>query len=207
MRHAREQIADTLLRSPVGGTPELNLGPAADAFRQEVRNWLAIHWDTDAQNRERAQPFEQRDFDRAFSQKLARQGWIAVSWPQEYGGQSRSPLEQFVFVEEMSYARAPTAAHTCGSELVGPALIAFGTLEQKENFLPAILRGERTFCLGYSESEAGSDLAGLRTCAVRDGDRWVINGEKLWTSLGDRAEYHWLADRTDPEASPPACGY
>ena len=127
---------------PVGGTPN-RTSDWPPTFRQEVRNWLAIHWDTDAQNRERAQPFEQRDFDRAFSQKLARQGWIAVSWPQEYGGQSRSPLEQFVFVEEMSYARGRTAAHTCGSELVGPALIAFGTLEQKENFLPAILRGER----------------------------------------------------------------
>ncbi len=206
VRHARNHIADMLFRSPAGGTPQLDLGQAANAFRQEVRNWLAVHWDAGAQNRHRAQPFERRGFDPAFSQELGKKGWIAVSWPQQYGGQNRSPLEQFAFVEEMSYAGAPTAAHTCGAELVGPALIAFGTPEQKARFLPAFLRGESTFCLGYSESEAGSDLAALRTTAVRDGDRWLINGEKLWTTMGDRAEYHWLAVRTDPHASPPHAG-
>ncbi|MFO1427318.1 MAG: acyl-CoA dehydrogenase family protein [Steroidobacteraceae bacterium] len=131
---------------------------------------------------------------------------MAVSWPREYGGLGLGPIEQFVFTEEMALAGAPTGAHSRASELIGPALIAFGTPAQKAKFLPAFLRGEILFSLGYSESEAGSDLANLRLSAVRDGDGWILNGEKLWTSRGDVADYHWLAARTNPQATPPHAG-
>jgi alkylation response protein AidB-like acyl-CoA dehydrogenase len=111
-----------------------------------------------------------------------------------------------VFSEEMALAGAPTGAHICAAELIGPALIAFGSAEQKARFLPAFQRGEIIFSLGYSESEAGSDLASLRMSAVQDGDDWIIDGEKLWTSRADVAQYHWLAVRTDKQASPPHAG-
>lgn len=204
-RAARDALAAALLDSP-GTLPDLDLGERANAFRAEVRAWLDAHWDAAARARERARPFQQRGVDREFSAALGRQGWIAVSWPREYGGRGLGPLEQFVFMEEMALAGAPLGAHSCASEMIGPALIAFGSEAQKAEFLPRFLRGELTFSLGYSESEAGSDLASLRFRAERDGDHWVLNGEKLWTSRGDIAHYHWLAARTNPAATPPHAG-
>ena len=206
VRHSREEVAAFLLRGGGARMPDLDLGPAANAFRAEVRTWLAEHWNAEARRRSRAAPFAERPIDREFSRRLGEKGWIAVSWPREYGGQGRSPAEQYAFVEEMMYAGAPTAAHICAAELIGPALIAFGTAAQKQEFLPAFQRGERMFGLGYSEAGAGSDLASLRTTAVRDGDDWIIDGEKLWTSRGEAIDYHWLAVRTDPQASPPHAG-
>ncbi len=206
VRKSRAELADHLLRPGAQGMPDLDLGEAANAFRVEVRDWLAEHWNADARRRHRSKPFQERDVDRAFTRELGRKGWVAVSWPKEYGGQGRSPLEQYVFVEEMNYAGAPTGAHTCSSELIGPALIAHGTPEQKAHFLPAFLRGDAMFSLGYSESGAGSDLASLRFSAIRDGDEWVLNGEKIWTTRGEVADYHWLAARTDPAARPPHAG-
>jgi alkylation response protein AidB-like acyl-CoA dehydrogenase len=188
------------------GMPDLDLGSGVQAFRAEVREWLAIHWNDAARAREAARPFHERTVDREFSRRLGERGWIAVSWPVEHGGPGRSQLDQYAFVEEMAYAGAPTGAHGCAAEIVGPALIAFGTPAQRSEFLPAFLRGERMFCLGYSEAGAGSDLAALRLSAVRDGDEWVLNGEKLWTSRAEFADYHWLAVRTDPAAKPPHAG-
>lgn len=205
-RRAREELAAYQLRGHGAPMPDFDLGTKANAFRAEVRAWLADHWGAEAQLHERQKPFHTRGIDSEFSRTLGRKGWIAVSWPREYGGLGLGPLEQFAFVEEMAHAGAPTGAHSCASEIIGPALIAFGTPEQKERFLPAFLRGEITFSLGYSESEAGSDLANLRTSAIREGDEWVINGEKLWTSRGDVAHYHWLAARSDPHASPKHAG-
>jgi alkylation response protein AidB-like acyl-CoA dehydrogenase len=179
VRKARQQLATALLAPGNLGLPDIDLGEPANTFRLEVRSWLALHWDEARRTRHRAMPFALRGLDRAFSQELGVKGWMAVSSPPAFGGQGRGQLEQYGFVEEMSYAGAPTSAHTCGTELVGPALIRFGTHTQCAEFLPAILRGERTFCLGYSEASSGSDLASLRTAARRDGNDWIINGEKL----------------------------
>src|SRR5690606_10801399 len=110
------------------------------------------------------------------------------------------------YVEEMALADAPCSAHACAAELIAPAIIAFGSEQQKAAWLPKMARAEITCCLGYSEPEAGSDLASLRTRAVRDGDHWIINGQKLWTTLGEKVTHVWLAVRTDPDARPRHAG-
>jgi 3-oxocholest-4-en-26-oyl-CoA dehydrogenase alpha subunit len=130
--------------------------------------------------------------------QMGRDGWLGVGWPKEYGGQGRSAVEQFIFFDEAQRAGAPVPFLTINT--VGPTLMRYGTEEQKAAFLPRILRGEVHFSIGYSEADAGTDLASLRTSAVFDGDEWTINGSKLWTSLVQDADYVWLAARTDPEA-------
>ena len=130
--------------------------------------------------------------------KMGRDGWLGIGWPKEYGGQDRTPLEQFLFADEVQRAGFPLPFLTLGT--VGPTLMAFGTEEQKAEFLPRILAGELHFAIGYSEPGAGTDLASLTTSAVRDGDDWIIQGQKTFTSLADFADYIWLAARTDPDA-------
>jgi len=130
--------------------------------------------------------------------QLGRDGWLGIGWPEEYGGQNRSMIEQLIFTDEASIAGAPVPFLTINT--VGPTIMEFGTEQQKKEFLPRILRGELHFSIGYSEPGAGTDLAALRTAAVRDGDDYVINGQKMWTSLIQYADYVWLAARTDPEA-------
>jgi alkylation response protein AidB-like acyl-CoA dehydrogenase len=185
--------------------PAFDLDPSVSAFRQEVRQWLAQNWHGEREAAHRRLPFKIRGWDPEFSRMVGKQGWIGLGWPKEFGGQARSPAEQLAFVEEMEYAHAPRN-HLVGETIVGPALIRFGTPEQQAEYLPAILRGERSFALGYSEPEAGSDLASLRTRAQRDGDDWIINGQKLWSTGGDKAEHVWLAVRTDPDAKPKHAG-
>ncbi len=199
VRAAREGLAGSLLDTGMT-TPDLDLGPAANAFRREVRAWLEKHWTKEAQATHHRLPVKDQGFDRNFSRALAEQGWLGVSWPRQWGGQERSAFEQLVFEEEMAYHGAPLSVHACGIGIIGPALMAYGSPEQQQRFLPAFLRGEDTFCLGYSEPEAGSDLASLRTSATRDETGWVINGTKLYTTFGDKADYVWLAARTDPDA-------
>ena len=118
----------------------------------------------------------------------------------QFGGQGRSATEQIILITELANAGAPVQAHSTGELIVAQALFLHGSKEQQQEWLSAIRRGERSFALGYSEPEAGSDLAALRTRAVRDGDDWIVNGQKLWSTGGDKAEYIWLAVRTDPEA-------
>jgi alkylation response protein AidB-like acyl-CoA dehydrogenase len=130
--------------------------------------------------------------------QMCADGWAGIGWPTEYGGQGRTPIEQFVFFDESMRAGAPVPMLTINT--VGPTIMNFGTEEQKEFFLPKILAGEIHFCIGYSEPGAGTDLAALTTRAVRDGDEYVINGQKMWTSLATDADYCWLAVRTNPEA-------
>lgn len=130
--------------------------------------------------------------------ELGRAGWLALGWPQEYGGQDRSMLDQLVFTDEAAVAGVPVPFLTINT--IGPTIMRFGTEEQKAFYLPRIAAGELHFSIGYSEPEAGTDLASLRTRAVRDGDEYVINGTKMWTSLIEYADYVWLAARTDPEA-------
>jgi alkylation response protein AidB-like acyl-CoA dehydrogenase len=134
---------------------------------------------------------------RAVVRQMAADGWLGIGWPEEYGGQGRGFLEQFIFFDESMRAGAPVPMLTINS--VAPTLMIHGSQEQKDFYLPRILRGEIHFCIGYTEPDAGTDLASLRTSAVRDGDEYVINGQKIFTSLATDADYVWLACRTNPE--------
>src|SRR5246127_2247051 len=130
--------------------------------------------------------------------QLGRDGWLAIGWPAEYGGQDMSVLDQLIFTDEAAVAGVPVPFLTINT--VGPTIMRFGTPGQKAHYLPRIAAGEIHFSIGYSEPEAGTDLASLRTRAVRDADGYVINGQKMWTSLIQYADYVWLACRTDPAA-------
>ncbi|GAA5112224.1 acyl-CoA dehydrogenase family protein [Haloechinothrix salitolerans] len=131
--------------------------------------------------------------------QLGADGWLAIGWPEEYGGQARPMLDQLIFTDEAAIAGVPVPFLTLNT--IGPTIMRYGTDEQKSFYLPRIARGELHFSIGYSEPEAGTDLASLRTKAVRQGDEYVVNGQKMWTSLIEYADYVWLAARTDPEAS------
>ena len=131
--------------------------------------------------------------------QMGRDGWLGIGWPEEYGGQGRGPIEQFIFFDEVQGAGLPVPILTLNT--VGPTLLRFGTDAQKAFYPPRILKGECHFSIGYSEPSAGTDLASLQCRAVRDGDDYVITGQKIWTSLADHADYIWLAARTDPDAS------
>lgn len=149
-----------------------------------------------------------RHFDRAAAKRFYRDtvrrlggdGWLGVGWPEEYGGRGMTPMEQFIFFDEAAQAGVPLPLMALNT--VGPTIMQFGTEEQKAHFLPRILAGEIDFAIGYSEPDAGTDLAALRTRAVRDGDTYVVNGQKIWTTNGDTADWVWLAVRTDPGAPP-----
>jgi alkylation response protein AidB-like acyl-CoA dehydrogenase len=130
--------------------------------------------------------------------QMGEDGWLGVGWPEEWGGRGLSAIEQFVFFDESMRAGAPVPMLTINT--VGPTIMHFGTEEQKRFFLPRIVKGELHFCIGYTEPGAGTDLANLRTTAIRDGDEYVINGQKIFTSLAGGADYIWLAARTDPDA-------
>jgi alkylation response protein AidB-like acyl-CoA dehydrogenase len=130
--------------------------------------------------------------------KMGRDGWLGIGWPTEFGGQGRGEMEQFIFIDEAWRSGAPIPFLTMNT--VGRTIQEFGTEEQKQFFLPPILRGELHFSIGYTEPNAGTDLASLRTTAVKDGEQWVINGQKIYTSLASYADYVWLAARTDPDA-------
>ena len=134
----------------------------------------------------------------AAAKKMGRDGWLGIGWPKEYGGQGRGLVDQFIFYDEAWRALAPIPALTINA--IAQTIMAYGSEEQKQFFLPRILRGELHFAVGYTEPQAGTDLASLTTRAVRDGDDWVINGQKIYTSLAAYADYIWLAARTDPDA-------
>ena len=136
---------------------------------------------------------------RRIVKQMAADGWLGIGWPKEFGGQGRSAIEQFIFFDESMRCGAPVPMLTINT--VGPTIMHFGTDDQKAFFLPKILAGEIHFCIGYSEPGAGTDLAALKTRAVRDGEEYIINGQKMWTSLAGDADYCWLAVRTDPDAA------
>lgn len=195
---ARRDLANQLFQ--FGRIPELSLGKVADDFRHEVRSWLAEHWDHAYSDDELALPVNHRKARQSFSKELGRKGWLGLPWPREYGGQERSPMEQFAFEDEMVYQEAPGGFHLSSVNLIAPAIIRFGTPQQKAAFLPAIARGEVACALGFSEPGNGSDLAGLKTSARRHPDGgWVINGQKIYTSGAGFATHVWLAARTDPD--------
>jgi len=137
-------------------------------------------------------------FDEVVQRELAKRGWVALAWPKEYGGIGASPMQQMVFNEIMGYRRI--RASSMGTMWVGPSLMVYGTPEQKERWLPKITTGEDVWCTLYSEPGAGSDLAALQTRAIRDGDEYVVSGQKIWTSGAHHSNWGWLAARTDPDA-------
>ncbi len=130
--------------------------------------------------------------------QIAADGWLGIGWPEEYGGQDRSPIEQLIFFDEAQRAEAPVPMLSINT--VGPTIMRFGTDDQRQRFLPGILSGDLNFAIGYTEPGSGTDLASLKTRAVRDGDEYVVNGQKIFTSLAMAADYVWLAARTDPDA-------
>jgi len=180
---------------------DLTYPPEAETFRTEIRAWLEENlpsgWfepDFRLSDAERAQ------FNRTWTEKLFAGGWICAGWPVEYGGKGLSLLEQVVLNEEFAKAGAPMRADFFGDTLVGPTILQWGTEEQKKEFIPGILQGTIAWCQGFSEPNSGSDLASLKTSAVLDGDEWVINGQKVWTTQAQHADYVFLMCRTDPTA-------
>ena len=166
-----------------------------EALRQELRAYYAELLTPEVEH-ELGKAGAVGPLVRKIVRQMGADGWLGIGWPKEYGGQGRSAIEQFVFFDESMRAGAPVPMLTINT--VGPTIMQFGTDQQKDFFLPKILRGEIHFCIGYTESQAGTDLAALQTRAVRDGDEFVINGQKVFTSLASDVDYVWLATRTDP---------
>ncbi|MEU1597631.1 acyl-CoA dehydrogenase family protein [Streptomyces sp. NPDC005708] len=173
--------------------------PEQQRLRTELRGYFARLVPDNAYARH-AQPAAQKRFYRDTIRRLGRDGWLGVGWPKEYGGRGLTAMEQFIFFDEAAQAGVPLPLMALNT--VGPTLMRFGSDEQKAYFLPKILAGEIDFAIGYSEPDAGTDLASLKTRAVRDGDTYVVNGQKIWTTNGDTADWVWLAVRTDPDAPP-----
>jgi alkylation response protein AidB-like acyl-CoA dehydrogenase len=168
---------------------DLNYSPEDEAFRQRVRQWcaehLAGHLETLAQKK-------------AWQRTLYDAGFVGMGWPREYGGQDARPMEQAIVAEEMARANMPGAINSLALGLIGPTLIVHGSDDQKQRYVRRMLTAEDIWCQLYSEPDSGSDLASLKTSAVRDGDHWVVNGQKVWTSLGPIADYGILLARTNP---------
>ncbi|MGK5729023.1 acyl-CoA dehydrogenase family protein [Streptomyces sp. URMC 124] len=184
---------------------DLEYTPEQRRFRAELRDYFA-GLVTDRAHARHDDPAEQKRFYRATIRRLGADGRLGVGWPVEYGGSGRTPMEQFIFFDEAAQAGVPLPLMALNT--VGPTLMQFGTDEQKAYFLPRILSGELDFAIGYSEPGAGTDLASLTTRAVRDGDSYVVNGQKIWTTNGDTADWIWLAVRTTPvtDGTPPHKG-
>ncbi|QFG02510.1 acyl-CoA dehydrogenase [Tepidiforma bonchosmolovskayae] len=171
-----------------------------EALRKEVRDFLAEALPNRGVGPVRPTSQENWEEQLAFNKKLAKKGWIAPAWPKEYGGLGWSHIKQMIFSEELAYAGAPDGGRVFNVGMIGPTLIVHGTPEQKAEHLPRITNAEVTWCQGYSEPGAGSDLASLQTRAVRDGDDYVVNGQKIWTTGAHHADWCFLLVRTDPDA-------
>jgi len=182
---------------------DLNLTPDEQRFRDEFRAWLESNipegW-VKIQSHAHESSQERFEFLRAWQKKMYEAGWVGIHWPIEYGGRGASLIEQTIFIEEMARAAAPPLINVLGLSLLGPTLIAYGNEDQKKRFLANILSADEIWCQGYSEPNAGSDLASLRTEAVRDGDHFVVNGQKTWTSFGHYADWCFGVVRTDADA-------
>ena len=174
----------------------------AQSFRNALRAWLAANLTDDvvAAGRGRGRGDAAFETLRAWDAKTADAGWAAVSWPKEFGGRGATVLEQLAYAEETTRARAPLPLNVIGINNIAPAIMQYGSEAQKRTLLPRMMRADDIWCQGMSEPEAGSDLASLRTRAVTDGDDFVVNGQKIWTSLGQRADWCQLYVRTDPDA-------
>jgi alkylation response protein AidB-like acyl-CoA dehydrogenase len=179
---------------------DLTYPPEAEDFRRQIRAWLEANlpegWFDEGFE---MAPEDKKRFNAEWPAKLFEGGWICATWPTEYGGKGLSTMEGVVLAEEFARAKAPMRADFFGDTLVGPTILMNGTEEQKKEFLPKILSGEMRWCQGFSEPDSGSDLASLKTTAVPDGDEWVINGQKVWTTQAQFADYCFVLARTDPE--------
>jgi alkylation response protein AidB-like acyl-CoA dehydrogenase len=171
-------------------------------FRTELREWLSANLTDELVAARRPAYHDDAAFEmlRSWNREMADAGWAAVSWPPEYGGRGATVLEQLVYTEETTRARVPMPLNIIGLNNIAPAIMQYGTESQKLTLLPRMMRADDIWCQGMSEPEAGSDLASLRTRAVRDGDDFVVNGQKIWTSLGHKAQWCQLYVRTDPDA-------
>jgi alkylation response protein AidB-like acyl-CoA dehydrogenase len=181
----------------------LDLSPTEAAFRADVRAWLSEHLVGEfLAFGGRGAPASEEGLDvrAAWEKELARGGWLGLGFPKEFGGRAASVAEQIVFAYECARAGAPYRLSIQGTEMLGPTLVTFGSDAQKRRFLPPILAAEVIWCQGFSEPDAGSDLAAVRTRAVVEGDRWVINGQKVWTTFGHHADWIYVLCRTDMEA-------
>ena len=178
---------------------DFNFSPDDQAFRRELRQFVQDFLPEDWEGGGRWPEEWDWDVTQDMRRKLAQKGWLTMHWPSEYGGQDASPVRSAIYNEELAYARAP-GRDIFGVRMLGPTLMIHGSEEQKQVHLPPIARGEVQWCQGYSEPESGSDLASLSTRAVRDGDEYVINGAKIWTTLGHRADWIMCLARTDTEA-------
>jgi alkylation response protein AidB-like acyl-CoA dehydrogenase len=176
---------------------DLSLSPSEQEFRDEVRAWLK-------ENHPGPEPEagleEVMAFRTEWQRKLHAAGWAGISWPKEYGGRGATLIEQAIFVAEAARQEAPSPANLLGLAMGGPVVIAHGSDEQKQRYLEPILTAEEIWCQGFSEPESGSDLASLKTKAVKDGDEWVVTGQKVWTTFAQYAKWCMLVARTDPDA-------
>jgi alkylation response protein AidB-like acyl-CoA dehydrogenase len=175
---------------------DLTLTPEEEAFRDEVRSWLE-------ENHPGPEPDGEEPkflFRRAWQLKMHEAGWAGISWPKEFGGRGATLIEQAIFSEEMARSKAPSPANVLGLVMGGPVVIAHGTEDQKERFLEPILSAEEIWCQGFSEPESGSDLASLKTKAVRDNGSWRVSGQKVWTTYAHEAKWCMLLARTDGDA-------
>jgi len=181
---------------------DFRFSPEDDAFRAELRAFLDEHWPPEYRGGNCFGPGYSEDVperEAAFRRKLGERGWIAINLPREYGGGGATIIQRMIFADEMSYYGAPYSNTATG--YVAPTLIAHGTEEQKQTFLPPITQGLIDFALGYTEPNAGSDLAGVRTRAVEDGGEFLISGQKVYTTMAHKAQYLWCLARTDPKAA------
>jgi hypothetical protein len=178
---------------------QLEFSPAEIAFQQEVRTFIAENYPENLRSvQDEGHDLSKEDF-LSWHRILAKKGWIAPAWPGEYGGTGWTATERFIWSEELAAADC-VGTMPFGLSMVGPVIYTFGTPEQKARFLPGILSGDDWWCQGYSEPGAGSDLASLRTKAVRDGDDYVVNGQKTWTTMAQHADWGFFLVRTDPDA-------
>jgi alkylation response protein AidB-like acyl-CoA dehydrogenase len=181
---------------------DFTLTPEQEAFRERVRSWLAANipseWRSLGSNE--VPRSEAYAFLRKWQAKLFDAGFIGLTWPKEAGGAGLTFMEEMILHQEMALQKAPLILNVLGVGMAGPTIIAYGTEEQKKRYPAKILSCEEIWCQGYSEPNAGSDLAALQTRAVKDGEYWVINGQKVWTSLAHVADYMMLLARTDPDA-------
>src|ERR687891_701508 len=175
---------------------DLTLSPDEEAFRDELRTWLEENHPGEEPKGDEEEAFA---FRREWQTKLHEGGWAGVSWPKEYGGRGASLIEQAIYSAEMVRSRAPSPANVLGLAMGGPTVIGHGTEEQKERFIQPILSGEEIWCQGFSEPESGSDLASLKTKAVKDDGDWVVTGQKVWTTFAHHSKWCMLVARTDPD--------